>query len=157
MNKDSRNILIGVVVLALIAGAYYFGTTSSPNLQKGGVADENYRTAYMVFCSSPSTNLENCEVKDTAVPTNFKIDTEKQQVFRWYDDELLGSNHVLLSECTIVDNDNWNCSDAGVKKGFNNGVYFEEQGAILNQAHGYLLAVTKAEWESVNKRLYPNN
>lgn len=33
MNNDNRNILIGVVVIALIAGAYYFGTMSKETAQ----------------------------------------------------------------------------------------------------------------------------
>lgn len=134
--------------LAIVVVVYALSTITvedtKPSQSDDVVVD--YQTAYQVLCDTPMKTMQDCHVVDFTVPASFQVDTDKQQVIRWYEAETLNQNHVQLTDCVVVDRDNWNCNDGNVKKGFASGQYFENQKDFSN---GYLLTVNEIEWSSI--------
>lgn len=150
-------VKIVVKLLIFISLGYLIYLLVMDLKEEQSMGSNNYLTAYVVFCNEPALDIENCTVRDTAVPTNFSIDLDQQRVMEWLEDPLLGQKKNILSNCIIVDNNNWSCDSwLNGKQGFNGGIYFNESNNndTLEEAQGYAITVSKKDWENINKKLY---
>lgn len=148
-------IVVKIIIFLLIGYLTYSWVI---NLEEGqSISSDSYKTAYYVFCNQPALDAKSCEVKDTGVPINFSIYLDQQKVVSWFDDSLLGQNKNVLSNCIVVDDNNWSCDSMfRGKQGFNKGIYFNESSNddALEEEQGYTLTVSKKDWENINKKLY---